>query len=208
MGHMLNNTIQDVLIRRARMQGKNACWVPGTDHASIATETKVVQHLAEKGLDKHSIGREAFLEHAWAWKEKYGGIILSQLRKLGASLDWDREAFTMSPELSRTVVDAFVQLYHEGLIYRGTRMVNWDPASKSAISDEEVIYEEQPLSCFPQAGRSLVFGPHKFHSQMNEDLWWFVERIALHMLFFLSYQAFVILLLCLCDQQTNDQRQE
>ena len=142
LGHMLNNTIQDMLVRKARMQGKNACWVPGTDHASIATETKVVQHLAEKGLDKHSIGREAFLEHAWAWKEKYGGIILSQLRKLGASLDWDREAFTMSPELSRTVVDAFVQLYREGLIYRGTRMVNWDPLGQTALADDEVIFKE------------------------------------------------------------------
>ena len=142
LGHMLNNTIQDMLIRKARMQGKNACWVPGTDHASIATETKVVQHLAEQGLDKQSLGREAFLEHAWAWKEKYGGIILSQLRKLGASLDWDREAFTMSPELSRTVVDAFVQLYHEGLIYRGTRMVNWDPLGQTALADDEVIFKE------------------------------------------------------------------
>ncbi|MFZ9680855.1 MAG: valine--tRNA ligase [Bacteroidia bacterium] len=142
LGHMLNNTIQDMLVRKARMQGKNACWVPGTDHASIATETKVVHHLAEQGLEKNQIGREAFLEHAWAWKEKYGGIILSQLRKLGASLDWEKEAFTMSPSLSRAVIDAFVHLYRDGLIYRGTRMVNWDPVGQTALADDEVIFKE------------------------------------------------------------------
>jgi len=124
MGHMLNNTIQDVLIRRARMQGKNACWVPGTDHASIATETKVVQLLKEKGIDKKDITREEFLTHAWEWKEKYGGIILEQLKKLGASCDWDRTAFTMDEGLSDAVISVFVDLYKKGKIYRGIRMVN------------------------------------------------------------------------------------
>ena len=142
LGHMLNNTIQDMLVRKARMQGLNACWVPGTDHASIATEAKVVQWLKDQGIDKSEIGREAFLEYAWQWKEKYGGIILQQLRKLGASLDWDREAFTMDPNLSRAVVDAFVQLYREGLIYRGVRMVNWDPAGQTALADDEVQFKE------------------------------------------------------------------
>lgn len=142
MGHMLNNTIQDVLIRRARMQGKNACWVPGTDHASIATEAKVVAMLKEKGIEKKSLTREEFLKHAWEWKEKYGGIILKQLEKLGASCDWDRTKFTMDPDLSEAVIDTFIHLYKKGYIYRGVRMVNWDPQGKTALSDEEVIRKE------------------------------------------------------------------
>jgi len=142
MGHMLNNTIQDVLIRRARMLGFNACWVPGTDHASIATETKVVNLLAEKGIKKTDITREEFLKHAWDWKEKYGGIILDQLKKLGASCDWDRTRFTMEPALSDAVLDAFIHLYNKGQIYRGVRMVNWDPQGLTALSDEEVIHKE------------------------------------------------------------------
>jgi valyl-tRNA synthetase len=142
MGHMLNNTIQDVLIRRARMQGFNACWVPGTDHASIATETKVVNLLAEKGIRKSDITREEFLKHAWDWKEKYGGIILEQLKKLGASCDWDRTRFTMEEGLSEAVKDTFINLYNKGLIYRGVRMVNWDPQGLTALSDEEVIHKE------------------------------------------------------------------
>ncbi len=142
MGHMLNNTIQDVLVRRARMQGKNACWVPGTDHASIATEAKVVQMLREQGIKKSDLSREDFLTHAWNWKEKYGGIILEQLKKLGASCDWERTRFTMEPKLSEAVIEVFIDLYNKGLIYRGQRMVNWDPQGKTALSDEEVIYKE------------------------------------------------------------------
>lgn len=142
MGHMLNNTIQDVLIRRARMQGKNACWVPGTDHASIATEAKVVAMLKERGIDKKSISREDFLDYAWEWKEKYGGIILDQLQKLGASADWDRTRFTMDPDLSESVIDTFIHFYRKGYIYRGVRMVNWDPQGRTALSDEEVIRKE------------------------------------------------------------------
>jgi valyl-tRNA synthetase len=142
MGHMLNNTIQDVLIRKARMQGKNACWVPGTDHASIATEAKVVAMLKEKGISKKDISREEFLKYAWEWKEKYGGIILEQLKKLGASCDWDRTRFTMEDDLSDAVIDSFIHLYKKGNIYRGIRMVNWDPSAKSAVSDEEVIRKE------------------------------------------------------------------
>ncbi len=142
MGHMLNNTLQDVLIRRARMQGKNACWVPGTDHASIATEAKVVGKLREEGIDKADISREEFLKHAWEWKEKHGGIILEQLKKLGASCDWDRTAFTMDESLYESVIDVFIDLYNKGLIYRGVRMVNWDPKAQTAVSDEEVIHKE------------------------------------------------------------------
>lgn len=142
MGHMLNETIQDVLVRRARMQGKNACWVPGTDHASIATEAKVVEKLKSEGIDKNSLTREEFLKHAWEWKEKHGGIILSQLRRLGASCDWDRTKFTMDPEMTRSVIKVFVDLYNKGKIYRGVRMVNWDPAALTALSDEEVIHRE------------------------------------------------------------------
>lgn len=143
MGHMLNNTIQDVLIRRARMQGYNACWVPGTDHASIATEAKVVAKLAQEGLNKQSLGREAFLEHAWAWTHKHGGIIQEQLKKLGCSCDWSREAFTMDEVRSESVLRVFVQLYEKGLIYRGYRMVNWDPQAQTTLSDEEVVYREE-----------------------------------------------------------------
>lgn len=142
MGHMLNNTIQDVLIRRARMLGYNACWVPGTDHASIATEAKVVALLKEKGVKKTDLSREEFLKHAWDWKEKYGGIILEQLKKLGASCDWSRTRFTMEEELSEAVIDVFIDLYNKGKIYRGVRMVNWDPQGLTAVSDEEVIYKE------------------------------------------------------------------
>ena len=142
MGHMLNNTLQDVLIRRARMQGKNACWVPGTDHASIATEAKVVAKLKAEGIDKASLTREEFLKHAWEWKEKHGGIILQQLRKLGASCDWERTCFTMDEERSASVLKVFVDLYNKGRIYRGVRMVNWDPSAQTALSDEEVIYKE------------------------------------------------------------------
>ena len=142
MGHMLNNTIQDVLIRRARMMGKNACWVPGTDHASIATEAKVVKMLAERGIDKRQLSRDEFLKYAWEWKEQYGGIILKQLRRLGASCDWDRTAFTMDSIRYESVMRVFVDLYNKGLIYRGVRMVNWDPKALTAVSDEEVIYKE------------------------------------------------------------------
>jgi len=143
MGHMLNNTIQDVLVRRARMQGKNACWVPGTDHASIATEAKVVGKLAAEGIKKTDLSREAFLEHAWEWTHKHGGIILEQLKKLGASCDWDRTCFTMDEVRSESVIKVFVDLYNKGLIYRGVRMVNWDPKALTALSDEEVIFKEQ-----------------------------------------------------------------
>lgn len=143
MGHMLNNTIQDILIRRARLLGKNACWVPGTDHASIATEAKVVAKLKEKGIKKSDLTREEFLKHAFEWKEQYGGIILEQLKKLGASCDWERTAFTMDSEMSESVIKVFVDLYNKGLIYRGYRMVNWDPEAKTTLSDEEVIYEEK-----------------------------------------------------------------
>ena len=142
MGHMLNNTLQDVLVRRARMQGKNACWVPGTDHASIATEAKVVAKLKSEGIDKADLTREEFLRHAWEWKEKHGGIILKQLRKLGASCDWDRTCFTMDDPRTEGVIKVFVDLYNKGKIYRGVRMVNWDPSAQTALSDEEVIYKE------------------------------------------------------------------
>ena len=143
MGHMLNETIQDILVRHARMEGKNACWVPGTDHASIATEAKVVNRLAEKGIKKSDLTREEFLKHAWDWTHEYGGIILKQLRRVGASCDWDRTAFTMDEKRSQSVIKVFVDLYRKGLIYRGVRMVNWDPKAKTALSDEEVIYKEE-----------------------------------------------------------------
>ena len=142
MGHVLNNTIQDILIRKARMEGKEACWIPGTDHASIATETKVIKMLEEKGINKNDLSREEFLDHAWEWKEKYGGIIINQLKKLGCSCDWERERFTMDEGYSKAVLESFVKLYEKGLIYKGHRLVNWCPVSKSAISDEEVIHKE------------------------------------------------------------------
>ncbi len=142
MGHMLNNTIQDILTRRARMQGKEACWVPGMDHASIATEAKVVKLLKEKGIGKQELGREKFLEHAWEWKEKYGGIILEQLKKLGASCDWERTRFTMEPKLSDAVIEVFVDLHEKGLVYRGERMINWDSSARTSVSDEEVIHKD------------------------------------------------------------------
>ena len=148
MGHMLNNTIQDILVRRARMEGKNACWVPGTDHASIATEAKVVKKLAEQGIKKHDLTREQFLEHAWDWTHEHGGIILKQLRRLGASCDWDRTAFTMDEVRSESVTKVFVDLYNKGLIYRGLRMVNWDPKALTALSTEEVIYKEEKSHLF------------------------------------------------------------
>ena len=143
MGHMLNNTIQDILVRRARMEGKNACWVPGTDHASIATEAKVVKKLAAEGIKKHDLTREEFLKHAWEWTDEHGGIILKQLRRLGASCDWDRTAFTMDEKRSESVIKVFVDLYRKGYIYRGLRMVNWDPKALTALSDEEVVYKEE-----------------------------------------------------------------
>ncbi len=143
MGHMLNNTIQDILVRRARMMGKNACWVPGTDHASIATEAKVVSKLRDEGINKTDLTREEFLEHAWEWTHKHGGIILEQLKKLGASCDWERTSFTMDKERSESVIKVFVDLYNKGLVYRGVRMVNWDPQAKTAVSDEEVNYKEE-----------------------------------------------------------------
>ena len=142
MGHMLNNTLQDVLVRRARMKGRNACWVPGMDHASIATEAKVVARLREQGIEKSSLTREEFLRHAWEWKEQYGGVILRQLRKLGASCDWDRTVFTMDEARTESVLRVFCDLYEKGRIYRGVRMVNWDPAARTALSDEEVIFRE------------------------------------------------------------------
>ena len=148
MGHMLNNTIQDILVRRARMEGKNACWVPGTDHASIATEAKVVKKLAAQGIKKHDLTREQFLEHAWDWTHEHGGIILKQLRRLGASCDWDRTAFTMDEKRSESVIKVFVDLYNKGLIYRGLRMVNWDPKALTALSTEEVIYKEEQSHLF------------------------------------------------------------
>ena len=148
MGHMLNNTIQDILVRRARMEGKNACWVPGTDHASIATEAKVVKKLAEQGIKKHDLTRDQFLEHAWDWTHEHGGIILKQLRRLGASCDWDRTAFTMDETRSKSVIKVFVDLYNKGLIYRGLRMVNWDPKALTALSTEEVIYREEKSHLF------------------------------------------------------------
>ena len=143
MGHMLNNTIQDVLIRRARLQGKNACWVPGTDHASIATEAKVVAKLKEKGIDKNDLTRDEFMDHAWDWTNEYGGVILNQLKKLGCSCDWERTKFTLDDDMSASVISVFIDLYNKGLIYRGFRMVNWDPKAQTTLSDEEVIYEER-----------------------------------------------------------------
>ena len=143
MGHMLNNTIQDILVRHARMEGKNACWVPGTDHASIATEAKVVNKLAQEGINKADLTREEFLKHAWAWTDEHGGIILKQLRKLGCSCDWERTAFTMDEKRSKSVIKVFCDLYNKGLIYRGVRMVNWDPSAETALSDEEVVYKDE-----------------------------------------------------------------
>ena len=143
MGHMLNNTLQDVLIRRARLKGYNACWIPGTDHASIATEAKVVEKLKSEGINKNDISREDFLEHAWEWTHKHGGIILEQLKKLGSSCDWERTKFTMDKDLSESVIDVFIDLYKKGLIYRGYRMVNWDPQAKTTLSDEEVLHVER-----------------------------------------------------------------
>ena len=160
MGHMLNNTIQDILVRRARMEGKNACWVPGTDHASIATEAKVVNKLASEGIKKTDLSRDEFLKHAWQWTDKHGGIILEQLKKLGASCDWDRTAFTMDESRSESVLKVFVDLYEKGLIYRGVRMVNWDPKALTALSDEEVIYKEEHSKLFYL--RYMIEGEDKY----------------------------------------------
>ena len=143
MGHMLNNSLQDILIRRARMKGYNACWVPGTDHASIATEAKVVEKLNNKGISKENLSREEFLKHAWEWTDEYGGVILEQLKKIGCSCDWDRTKFTLDSDMSKSVIKVFVDLYNRGLIYKGYRMVNWDPQAKTTLSDEEVIYKEK-----------------------------------------------------------------
>ena len=142
MGHALNNSIQDVLIRYAKLRGYNTCWVPGTDHASIATEAKVVTMLRERGIDKNTLSREEFLQYAWEWKEKYGGIILQQLKKLGCALDWDRTSFTMDDDYYKAVIDVFIDLYNKGHIYRGVKMINWDPKAKTALSDEEVNHKE------------------------------------------------------------------
>src|SRR4026207_1920963 len=148
MGHTLNETVQDILVRKARMSGYNACWVPGSDHASIATEAKVVQMLKEKGIDKNKIGREEFLKYAFEWKEKYGGIIYNQIERLGCSVDWDRVTFTMDDDYYKSVIKVFVDLYNKGSIYRGARMINWDPVAKTALSDEEVEYREVPGKLF------------------------------------------------------------
>src|SRR5215212_3711229 len=142
MGHTLNETVQDILVRKARMSGLNACWVPGSDHASIATEAKVVGMLKEKGIDKNNLSREEFLKYAFEWKEKYGNIIYSQIKKLGCSVDWDRTNFTMDDHYYKAVIKVFVDLYNKGLVYRGARMINWDPVAKTALSDEEVEYKE------------------------------------------------------------------
>jgi valyl-tRNA synthetase len=160
MGHALNNTVQDVLIRRAKMQGFNTCWVPGTDHASIATEAKVVAMLREKGIDKNKLSRDEFLGYAWEWKEKYGGIILSQLKKLGCSLDWNRTHFTMDKEYYAAVMRVFVELYDKGLIYRGVKMINWDPKAKTALSDEEVVHK--------QANSKLYYVQYKLDTEKDE----------------------------------------
>ena len=143
LGHVLNNTIQDVLVRKARMEGKNTLWLPGTDHASIATEAKVTKFLKDQKIDKKEIGREAFLKHCWDWTEKYGGIITDQLKRLGCSCDWSRERFTMDDKYYKSVIQTFVKLYNDGLIYQGKRMINWDPLGKTALSNEEVIYKEE-----------------------------------------------------------------
>ena len=148
MGHMLNNTIQDILVRKARLQGFNACWVPGTDHASIATEAKVVEKLKIDGINKKDLTREEFLSHAWNWTDKHGGLILEQLKKLGCSCDWDRTKFTLDKEMSESVIKVFVDLFEKDLIYRGFRMVNWDPQAKTTLSNEEVIYEEEQSKIF------------------------------------------------------------
>ena len=143
LGHVLNNTIQDILIRKAKMEGKNTLWVPGTDHASIATETKVTAKLKKNGINKKDIGRDEFLKHAWEWTDEYGGIIIKQLKRLGCSCDWDRQRFTMDDSYYKSVIKTFVKLYNEGLIYKGVRMVNWDPEGLTALSDEEVKYKEE-----------------------------------------------------------------
>ena len=148
MGHMLNNTIQDVLIRKARLEGFNACWVPGTDHASIATEAKVVKHLKKQGIQKEDLSRDKFLSHAWDWTEKYGGKILDQLKRLGCSCDWSRTKFTLDSDMSESVIKVFIDLHEKGLIYRGYKMVNWDPEAKTTLSNEEVVFVEEKTKIF------------------------------------------------------------
>ena len=162
LGHTLNNTLQDALIRKARLEGKNACWVPGTDHASIATENKVLDLLAEQGIKKEDLTRDEFLKHAWDWTDKYGGIILKQLRKLGASCDWDRTAFTMDKNLHDSVIKVFVDLFKKGYIYRGARMVNWDPMRKTALSDEEVYHTEENSRLFHIKYQIAGTNAHKY----------------------------------------------
>jgi valyl-tRNA synthetase len=162
MGHALNNTIQDVLIRRARMQGKNACWVSGTDHASISTEAKVVGMLREKGIEKSQLTREEFLKYAWEWREKYGGIILKQIRKLGCSCDWNRTTFTMDDDYYRSVIRVFIDLYNKGYIYRGVRMIHWDPKAKTSLSDEEVIKKEVKSKLYFLNYKIAGGGPEEF----------------------------------------------
>ncbi|WP_303317136.1 valine--tRNA ligase [Flavivirga abyssicola] len=169
MGHMLNNTIQDVLIRRARLQGKNACWVPGTDHASIATEAKVVAKLKEQGIDKNDLSRDEFLKHAWDWTHEYGGVILEQLKKLGCSCDWERTKFTMDDDMSEAVIKVFVDLYNKGLIYRGFRMVNWDPEAKTTLSDEEVIHEERQGNLYYLKYKILSEGAGASKKDLREE---------------------------------------
>jgi valyl-tRNA synthetase len=181
MGHMLNNTIQDILVRRARMRGYNACWVPGTDHASIATEAKVVNKLAQQGIKKTDLTRDEFLKHAWDWTHEHGGIILEQLKKLGASCDWDRTSFTMDEVRSKSVIKVFCDLYSKGLIYRGVRMVNWDPKALTALSDEEVIYKEEHSKLYylkykvadadgkPMAGRYAVVATTRPETIMGDS---------------------------------------
>ncbi|MBC7553732.1 MAG: class I tRNA ligase family protein, partial [Taibaiella sp.] len=160
MGHALNNSVQDILIRRAKMSGFNTCWVPGTDHASIATEAKVVGMLRERGIDKNTLSRDEFLKYAWEWKEKYGGIILNQLEKLGCALNWDRTAFTMDEDYYAAVIRVFIEFYNKGLIYRGVRMINWDPKAKTALSDEEVIHK--------QTNSKLYYVRYKIDSDTEE----------------------------------------
>ena len=186
MGHMLNNTIQDILVRRARMEGKNACWVPGTDHASIATEAKVVNKLAAQGIKKTDLTRDEFLKHAWEWTDEHGGIILKQLRKLGASCDWDRTAFTMDEKRSESVLKVFVDLYNKGLIYRGVRMVNWDPKALTALSDEEVIYKEEIQTAIgneerfnlPKKIRQIGIPNEKYRIYIEDYVYTFLKKIA------------------------------
>ncbi len=184
MGHTLNETVQDILVRKARMSGFNACWVPGSDHASIATEAKVVQMLKEKGIDKTDLSREEFLEYAFEWKEKYGGIIYNQIERLGCSVDWDRVSFTMDADYYKAVIKVFVDLYNKGSIYRGARMINWDPAAKTALSDEEVEYKDIAGKLYyvkykvvDENGRSVSHAPDSLLLPRNDPKRsWVIQR--------------------------------